>query len=220
MLADETAHRVLAYLELSGGLHKRDLAPLGAPALAVGRDLSVVAQKTHMRAVQPLPRRRLASTVEQARDGFIGHLTRQHCDELDQMSTRAPTMLTSAVLAQPQRELIAAHSANHQADGVILNPHYDLFDEPPDGPLAHRRRRAATVSGALDISAEREQAFAFELGQWGFCACRQPRQLVLERARTASKRAFQRCFSSAATRRALALVLPGMDDIFSFVIYF
>jgi hypothetical protein len=87
------------------------------------------------------------------------------------MSTRAPTMLTSAVLAHPQRELIAAHSANHQADGVILNPHYDLFDEPPDDPLARRRRRAGTVSDGLDISAEREQAFAFELGQWGFCAC-------------------------------------------------
>jgi hypothetical protein len=53
-------------------------------------------------------------------------------------------MLTSAVLAHPQWELIAAHSVNHQADGVILNPHYDLFDKPPDSPLARRRRRAGT----------------------------------------------------------------------------
>jgi hypothetical protein len=81
------------------------------------------------------------------------------------MSTRAPTMLTSAVLAHP-RELIAAHSVNHQADGVMLDPHYDLSDEPPDGALARRRRLAGTVSDALDIRAEREQAFAFELGQW------------------------------------------------------
>jgi hypothetical protein len=37
--------------------------------------------------------------------------------------------------------------------------------------------------GAFDISAERAPAFASELGRWGFCACRQPRQLVLERPR-------------------------------------
>jgi hypothetical protein len=104
-------------------------------------------------------------------------------------------MLTSAVLAQPQRELIAAHSANQQADGVILNPHYDLFDEPPDGPPARRRLRAGTVSGALDISVEREQAFEFELGQWVSALAANPASSSSS-ARTASKRAFQRCSSS------------------------
>jgi hypothetical protein len=96
------------------------------------------------------------------------------------MNTCAPTMLTSAVLAHPQRELIAAHSVNHQSDGVILEPHYDLSDEPPDGALARHRRRAGTVSDALDI---RASASRRSRSSWvsGFCACRQPRQLVLER---------------------------------------
>ena len=129
------------------------------------------------------------------------------------MSTRAPTMLTSAILAHPQRELIAAHSVNHQSDGVILEPHYDLSDEPPDGALARHRRRAGTVSDALDISAEREQAFAFELGQCG-SALAANLASSSSSARTTSKRAFQRCSSSAATRRALALVLPRIYHIF------
>ena len=86
------------------------------------------------------------------------------------MSTRAPTMLTSAILAHPQRELIAAHSVNHQADGVILNPHYDLFDEPrtvrlrvagvalvlyqtlwTSAPSASRRSRSSWVSVVLRL---------------------------------------------------------------------
>jgi hypothetical protein len=56
-------------------------------------------KKTHSSGPAVAVRRRLASTVVQARDGFIGCLTRQHCDELDHISTRAPTMLTNAVLA-------------------------------------------------------------------------------------------------------------------------
>jgi hypothetical protein len=84
------------------------------------------------------------------------------------MSTRAPTMLTSAVLAHP-RELIAAHSVNHQADGVMLDPHYDLSDEPPDGALARRRRRAGTVSDALDIRASASRRSRSSLVS-GFCA--------------------------------------------------
>jgi hypothetical protein len=55
MLTDKTAHRGLRYLELRGGLRKCDLAPLGARALAVRQDLSVIAQK-NTRAVQPLLR--------------------------------------------------------------------------------------------------------------------------------------------------------------------
>jgi len=106
MLADETAYRVLAYLELSGGLRKHDLAPLGARALAVGSDLS-----------------------------------------------------TSA-------------------------------------PSASRRSRSSWVSG--------------------FCAAANPANSSWS-ARTASKRAFQRCSSSAATRRALALVLPRF---YHFFVYF
>jgi len=58
--------------------------------------------------------------------------------------------------------LIAAHSVNDEADGVILDPHYDLSDEPPDGALASRWYciRRSRHQG------ERKQAFAFELGQW------------------------------------------------------
>jgi len=65
-------------------------------------------KKTHPSGPAVAARRRLASTVVQTRDGFIGHLTRQHCDELDHISTCAPTMLTSAVLAHPQLGVIAA----------------------------------------------------------------------------------------------------------------
>ena len=78
-------------------------------------------------------------------------------------------MLTSAVLVHPQQELIAAHSVNHQADGVILDPHYDRSDEPPDGALARRRRRAGTVSDALDIRASASRRSRSSLVS-GFCA--------------------------------------------------
>ena len=69
------------------------------------------------------------------------------------------------------------------------------------------------VSDALDISAEREQAFAFEPGQSGSALDANPTSSSSS-ARTASKRAFQRCSSSAATRRALALVLPPIYQFF------
>ena len=56
MLADETAHRVLAYLELGGGLRKRDLAP-PRRVRPRGRAGSFGGcAKKHTRAVEPLPR--------------------------------------------------------------------------------------------------------------------------------------------------------------------
>ena len=55
MLADETAHRGLAYLELSGGLRKRDLSSLGARPRGRAGSFGGCAKK-HTRAVQPLPR--------------------------------------------------------------------------------------------------------------------------------------------------------------------
>ena len=49
------------------------------------------------------------------------------------------------------------------------------------------------VSDALDISAEREQAFAFEPRPWGSALAANPTSSSSS-AHTTSKRAFQRCF--------------------------
>jgi hypothetical protein len=96
------------------------------------------------------------------------------------MSTRAPTMLTSAVLAHPQLELIAAHSVNHQATASSST-------RTTISPMSLRtvRLRVAGVSLVLyqTLSTSGPSASRRSRSSWvsGFCACRQPRQLVLKR---------------------------------------
>ena|SRR5271155_751385 len=77
--------------------------------------------------------------------------------ELDHVVTGGPAMLPRTVLAHSQGRVIAASPANHQAEGLIFDPHHDLFDHCADDPFARCRCRAGAVPGALDIAAKCEQ---------------------------------------------------------------
>jgi hypothetical protein len=125
--------------------------------------------------------RGLARAVENRGDGLVRKLTGERGDELDHIGIGSPAMLARAVLTHPQGRVVTAHPSDHQVERVVLDPHHDLFDQRADDPLAGRRRRTRTMPGALDVGAEREQAFAFGLGERRRRARRQRIPLIFER---------------------------------------
>ena len=109
LLLDQAPDRCLAHVQDFGRFLERHLTARRAFALAIRRNLAVVAQRADPRAGPAVAlARRLAGAVEHGRDGLIGHLPRQHGDEGHHIGVDAPAMLADAVPRHAQGRVVAA----------------------------------------------------------------------------------------------------------------
>ena len=199
-LLDEPAHRCFADIQNFGRFFHRDLAALGALALTVRRDAAMIAQEADPRTGPAVAAPgRLAGAIEDRRNRLVGQLPGERRDEFDDIGICSPAMLAGAVLAHAHWRVVAACPSDHQVERVVLDPHHDLLDQRADDPLSGGRRRSRAVPGGLYVSAEREQALALGLGECRLRRLPPTRPARSSSARTASRRSFQRCSSSAAT---------------------
>src|SRR3954466_2339742 len=166
LLLDQAPDRRFAHVEDFGRFLERYLAAHRAFALAIRRNLAVVAQRANPRAGPAVALARcLAGAVEHGRDGLIGHLPRQHGDDGHHMGIDAPAMLADAVPRHAQGRVVAALPPDDQAERVVLDTNNNLLDQRADDPFAGCWRGARAVPGPLEISAEREQAIPVRGGQ-------------------------------------------------------
>src|SRR3954469_7184154 len=159
LLLDQAPDRRFAHVEDFGRFLERYLTAHRAFALAIRRNLAMVAQRADPRAGPAVAlARRLAGAVEHGRDGLIGHLPRQHGDEGHHIGVDAPAMLADAVPRHPQGRVVAALPPDDQAERVVLDTNNNLLDQRANNSFAGCWRGARAVPGPLEISAECEQA--------------------------------------------------------------
>src|SRR4051812_16361099 len=183
LLLDQAPDRRFAHVEDFGRFLERYLAAHRAFALAIRRNLAMVAQRANPRAGPAVALARcLAGAVEHGRDGLIGHLPRQHGDEGNHIGVDAPAMLADAVPRHAQGRVVAALPPNDQAEYVVLDANDNLFDQRADNPLAGGWRRPRALPSPLEIGAEREQALPVGGGQHRRGACRQRVPFVFQAA--------------------------------------
>src|SRR3954468_7469722 len=183
LLLDQAPDRRFAHVEDFGRFLERYLTAHRAFALAIRRNLAMVAQRANPRAGPAVALARcLAGAVEHGRNGLIGHLPRQHGDECNHIGVDAPAMLADAVPRHAQGRVVAALPPDDQAERVVLDTNNNLLDQRADDPFAGCWRGARTVPGPLEISAECEQAIPVRGAQRRRGACRQRVPFVFQGA--------------------------------------
>src|SRR4051812_12361573 len=183
LLLDQAPDRRFAHVEDFGRFLERYLTAHRAFALAIRRNLAMVAQRANPRAGPAVALARcLAGAVEHGRNGLIGHLPRQHGDEGNHIGVDAPAMLADAVPRHAQGRVVAALPPGDQAERVVLDTNNNLLDQRADDPFAGCWRGAWTVPGPLEISAECEQAIPVRGAQRRRGACRQRVPFVFQGA--------------------------------------
>src|SRR3954465_12287699 len=183
LLLDQAPDRRFAHVEDFGRFLERYLTAHRAFALAIRRNLAMVAQRANPRAGPAVALARcLAGAVEHGRDGLIGHLPRQHGEEGNPTGVDAPAMLADAVPRHAQGRVVAALPSNDKAERVVLDTNDNLLDQRANDPFAGCWPGARGVPGPLEISAEREQAIPVRGGQRRLGACCQCIPFILQRA--------------------------------------
>ena len=89
-----------------------------------------------------------AILIDDRGDGVVGHLPRQHMDEIDDISQCAPAVARPCGSSSPAARVVAAQPVDHQIERLFSDAHNDLMDQSPDDPLARCGRRAPAVPGA------------------------------------------------------------------------
>ena len=120
------------------GCIERDLAALSPFAIAVDRNVVVFSEAAHALLGPSVPMsRRLAGSIEEARDLSIRHQTRQLAHELLRVLRLWPTAPAGGVQSQLdlERGVVTAPPVQNHIDDRVLLAHHDLVERRAQNTL-------------------------------------------------------------------------------------